>query len=109
MAAVSDEPAIQDEDERKRDLRESVRRLGGYPAVLYAADKVSKVCELRWVIASSGARDQTATKLARHRASLEMLEETLPESGLIEVLRFEVEALEQLPPQAGLMPRLGEP
>jgi hypothetical protein len=38
-----------------------------------------------------------------------MLEETLSESRLIEVLRFEVETLEQLPPQAGLIPRLREP
>jgi (p)ppGpp synthase/HD superfamily hydrolase len=109
VAAVTDDPAIEDEEERKRDLRERVRRLGGYPAVLYAADKVSKVRELRWLIASGEAQDQTATKLARHRASLEMLEENLSESRLIEVLRFEVEALEQLPPQAGLIPRLREP
>ena len=110
VGAVSDDPAIEDEDERKRDLRERVRGLGGYPAVLYAAaDKVSKVRELRWVVASGAAQDQTAAKLARHRASLEMLEETLPESRLIEVLRFEVETLERLPPQAGLLPRPGEP
>jgi hypothetical protein len=38
-------------EERRDDVRERVRREGGYAAVVYAADKISKVRELRIMIA----------------------------------------------------------
>jgi GTP diphosphokinase / guanosine-3',5'-bis(diphosphate) 3'-diphosphatase len=43
VALVSDDPSIPDEEERKDDVRERVRRAGGYAPIVYAADKVSKV------------------------------------------------------------------
>jgi guanosine-3',5'-bis(diphosphate) 3'-pyrophosphohydrolase len=43
VEAVSDDPSLLDDDERRRDLRERVRHAGGCAAVVYAADKVSKV------------------------------------------------------------------
>jgi (p)ppGpp synthase/HD superfamily hydrolase len=99
VAAVSDDPAIADEDARKAELRERVRARGGYAAAVYAADKVSKVRELRTALAAGASRDEVEHKLQRHRESLTMLEQTVPGSRLVVVLRFELEALTQLPPQ----------
>jgi (p)ppGpp synthase/HD superfamily hydrolase len=99
VAAVSDDPSIDDEEDRKDELRERVRREGGYPAALYAADKVSKVRELRTLLARGGSRQEVQPAVARHRKSLDMLEGALPGSRLTAMLRFELEALEDLPPQ----------
>jgi len=99
VAMVSDDPAIEDEEEQKDEIRERVRNAGGYAAVVYGADKVSKVRELRMLIAT-GLDGRSATiKLERYRKSLEMLEQTIPGSRVVELLRFELEALENLPPQ----------
>ncbi|MBV9809664.1 MAG: bifunctional (p)ppGpp synthetase/guanosine-3',5'-bis(diphosphate) 3'-pyrophosphohydrolase [Solirubrobacterales bacterium] len=98
VALVSDDPSIPDEEERKDEVRERVRRAGGYAPVVYAADKVSKVRELRLLIAQGLDQATAAVKLRRYRRSLEMLEETIPSSRLVELLRFEIEALEALPP-----------
>ena len=40
-------------------------------------------------------------RLQRYRKSLAMLEETIPGSRVVELLRFELEALEELPPATG--------
>jgi hypothetical protein len=99
VALVSDDPAIPDEERRKDDVRERVRRAGGYAAVVYAADKVSKVRELRMLLAQGLGHDEAAVKLRRYRRSLEMLEQAIPRSRVVELLRFELEALEKLPPE----------
>ncbi len=98
VTLVSDDPSIPDEEQRKREVRERVRARGGDALTLYAADKISKVRELRMQLARGLAREQAAVKLRRHRESLEMLEAALGNSRLIAVLRFELEALERLPP-----------
>jgi (p)ppGpp synthase/HD superfamily hydrolase len=69
---VSDDPAIADLEQRRDDLRERVRRVGGYAAVVYAADKISKVRELRIMIArglSAEAAGGSSTTGARWRCS----------------------------------------
>lgn len=99
VAAVSDDPAIEDEEAQKDDVRERVRRAGGYAQAVYAADKVSKVRELRMLIAGGLDRQTAETKLGRYHKSLGMLEQALPDSRMTELLRFELEALERLPPQ----------
>jgi (p)ppGpp synthase/HD superfamily hydrolase len=99
VALVSDDPPIADEELRKDDVRERVRRAGGYALPVYAADKVSKVRELRMLIAAGLDRDAAAIKLRRYRKSLDMLEQATLDSQVIELLRFEVEALEALPPE----------
>jgi hypothetical protein len=73
--------------------------LGGYPAALYAADKVSKVRELRMLIAARAQREGVEPVLIRNRRSLAMLDATIPGSRLVELLRFEIEALQELPPR----------
>lgn len=105
VAAVSDDPSIEDEEERKDRLREQVRGIGGEAAAVYAADKVSKVRELRMLLARGIRRERAAALIARNRRSLEMLDETIPGSRLVEVLRFELEALMDLPPGRASPPR----
>jgi guanosine-3',5'-bis(diphosphate) 3'-pyrophosphohydrolase len=100
VAAVSDDPTIEDEEERKSQVRERIRHLDGEAAAIYAADKVSKVRELRVLVVAGASRDEVEVKLRRHRKSLEMLAAIMPGSRLVALLRFELEALEQLPPQA---------
>ncbi len=98
---VSDDPAITDEEQRKDEVRERVRGAGGEGLAVYAADKVSKVRELRVRIADGLAPEDAQIKVRRYRKSLEMLEQVVPDSSLVELLRFELEALEQLPPEPG--------
>jgi (p)ppGpp synthase/HD superfamily hydrolase len=101
VVLVSDDPTIGEEELRKDDVRERVRRAGGHALAVYAADKVSKVRELRILIAAGLDEDAATTKLRRYRRSLEMLEQAAPSSRLVELLRFEIEALETLPPERG--------
>ena len=98
VAAVSDDPSIADEEERKRELTERVGRIGGYAAAVYAADKISKVRELRVRLATGSPPEAIEPLIARHHRSLAMLERTLPDGRLTDVLRFELETLEKLPP-----------
>ncbi len=99
VATLSDDPSIGDKERRRKDLRERVRTAGGYAPLIFAADKVSKVRELRALLATGPPTAETKSKLRHYRASLEMLEEVVPESRLVELLRFELEALEQIPPR----------
>jgi (p)ppGpp synthase/HD superfamily hydrolase len=100
VETVSDDPNLSDEEERKADLRERVRRAGGYAAVVYTADKVSKVREIRLALAGGTPRADIEDKLRRHHESLAMLEATIPGGRLVELLRFELDALEEIPPAA---------
>jgi HD domain-containing protein len=99
VATLSDDPSIGDEERRHEDLRERVRKAGGYASAIFAADKVFKVRELRALLASGPPTTETEAKLRHYRASLEMLEEVMPGSRLVELLRFELETLEQIPPR----------
>ena len=101
VALVSDDPEIADEEQRKDEVRQRVRAAGGDALVIYAADKVSKVRELRMLVAHGLDLQQTVAKLRRYRKSLEMLEQELPQTRIVELLRFELEALERLPPEPG--------
>jgi (p)ppGpp synthase/HD superfamily hydrolase len=67
VALVSDAPLIADEGQRKDEVRERVRRADGYALVVYAADKVSKVRELRILIATGRDPATAIVKLRRYR------------------------------------------
>jgi (p)ppGpp synthase/HD superfamily hydrolase len=99
VGLVSDDVSIDGEEARKDDVRERVREAGGDALAVYAADKICKVRELRMLIANGLEADQAQIKERRYRKSLGMLEHELPGNGLVELLRFELEALEQLPPE----------
>ncbi len=99
VAAVSDDPAIANVDARKEELRERVRKTGGHALAVYAADKISRVRELRYMLTEDLTHDEAEVKLRRHRESLAMLEQELPGDRLVEILRFEIESLDALPPR----------
>jgi (p)ppGpp synthase/HD superfamily hydrolase len=100
VALVSDDPVIEDEESKKDDVRRRVGRGGHYGQAVYAADKVSKIRELRMLMAAGLGRDEAEIKLRRYRKSLSMLERELSDERLLDLLRFELEALESLPPGA---------
>jgi hypothetical protein len=79
-------------------VRERVRRAGGDALVIYAADKVSKVRELRALIAGDLDPVEAESKRRHYTKCLAMLEEA-QDDRLVELLRFELEALEALPPE----------
>jgi (p)ppGpp synthase/HD superfamily hydrolase len=100
VALVSEDPSIGDEAERKDELRRRVGEAGGSAAAIYAADKVSKVRELRVALATGADPEEVAGKAEQHRRSLHMLEAAPPDDRLVQALRFELEELDQLPPAA---------
>jgi hypothetical protein len=99
VVTVSDDPAIEDEERAKEDAQERVRQAGEDALIVFAADKISKVREIRMLIASGRPSDAAAAKLRRYRRALEMLDAEGANRRVVELLRFEVEALEQLPPE----------
>jgi (p)ppGpp synthase/HD superfamily hydrolase len=98
VATVSDDPRIEDERERKDDVRDRVRRAGGYALPVFAADKISKVRELRALLAQGLPREEAAPRLDLYAKALAMLDQMSPGSRLTELLRFELETIERLPP-----------
>lgn len=99
VSLVSDDPSIPGEENRKSEVRERVRRAGGAALAVYASDKVHKVRELRMLIARGLDRRGAEVRLARYAASLAMLEQEMDDNYMVRLLRFELEALRQLPPQ----------
>lgn len=103
VGAVTDDETIEDKDERKEASRRRVQAAGRDAAMIFAADKVSKVRELRTRIANARHAgeplpDDADRKLKQYDAGLEMLERVLPGQPLVRQLRFELEALRTLPP-----------
>ena len=101
VATVTEDPAIADYLARKAALREQVEGAGPDALAVYAADKLAKSRELR----AQAARDQAALdepglerRLHHYQESLALLERAAPDSPLAVQLRFELWALEQLPP-----------
>jgi (p)ppGpp synthase/HD superfamily hydrolase len=102
VAIVSDDPAIQGDEERKDEVRERVRNAHNEAVAVYAADKISKVRELRLFMSRNPDDPQIEIRLRRYRKSLEMLESQIPHSRLTELLCFELDAIEALPTQVSL-------
>jgi len=96
VTAVTENPAIGDVAERKAALRFQVAQAGEDAAAVFAADKISKTRELR-LRAGRGELDRAGrAKLAHYEASLEMLSELIPGHKLVDQLRSELEAVEEL-------------
>jgi (p)ppGpp synthase/HD superfamily hydrolase len=92
VLAVTDDRAIAGVQARKAALLAQVARSGDEALMVFAADKVSKVRELR-IRALSGRHRSTksyARSLAYYRDCLRMLEERIPDSGLVALLRAEL-------------------
>jgi (p)ppGpp synthase/HD superfamily hydrolase len=102
VEAVSENPAVADPVERKARLRRQVAAAGADAAAVFAADKLSKVREIRIRAACDAGftRDETVRrKLDHYLASREMLEQRLGGHPVVQALAFELEALQALPPQ----------
>jgi (p)ppGpp synthase/HD superfamily hydrolase len=93
VAAVSDDPSIEDSAERKAALRRQVASSGEEARAIFAADKVSKTRELRERISRGDADESDSLKLDHYRASLEMLDGLMPDRDLLDRLRAELDDL----------------
>jgi len=97
VLAVSDDDHIAGYAKRKAALRRHVSRAGDEALNLFAADKLSKVRELRREAAVDSedsamprtVRELPARRLKHYHRSLALLEERLPESRLVRELRDE--------------------
>jgi hypothetical protein len=97
VGAVSDDEEIADYRQRKRALREHVGEVGGDAALLFAADKISKVRELRDRVRRAptmrgGGRlaERDRLRLEHYRESLAMLRRVAPQHALTTVLADEL-------------------
>lgn len=108
VLAVSDDDRIIDYEARKAALRRQVAGAGGDALTLFAADKLSKLRELRReTVAPSEAngtpvpvRKPRARRLRHYRRSLALLEERIPDSPLVTELRNELQVLLDSPAPA---------
>ena len=98
VATVTDDPTIDDEDEQRDDVRERVRLASASAKAIYGADKVSKVRELRLLLATGVDPEIAESKRHHYEKCLAMLEEDAPDGRIPELLRFELEALREFPP-----------
>ena len=100
VLAVSDDDSISRYGARKAALRRQVAAAGEEALILFAADKLSKLRELRRETAldrdpgstRGRVRELRARRLRHYQRSLALLEERLPESPLARDLRTELEA-----------------
>jgi (p)ppGpp synthase/HD superfamily hydrolase len=99
VLAVSDDDRISSYARRKAALRRQVAGAGDEALSLFAADKLSKVRELRGEMttrrrrqAGGAPREPRARRMKHYQRSLALLEERLPESPLVHDLRDELNA-----------------
>jgi (p)ppGpp synthase/HD superfamily hydrolase len=107
VQAVSDDASIESYRRRKRLLREQVRRAGSDAAVLFAADKISKVRELPDLVRRDRARTPTTPlgdrarnqlahdhqmRLEHYHESLSMLQHVVAQHPLTQRLADELRA-----------------
>jgi HD domain len=107
VAAVSEDPAIDDYDARKAGLRAQVAAADGDVHAVYAADKLVKTRELRAQAARAGAaldEPDLVERREHYEQSLQMLEAVAPGLDLVKQLAFELWALRLLPPAAAAAP-----
>ena len=88
MLAVTEDPRIESYAKRKAALRGQVASAGEEALMLFAADKTSKVRELRRTAVVPPKR-----RLAHYQRSLRLLQELLPESSLTKQLHRELKRL----------------
>jgi hypothetical protein len=91
VCAVSHDPVIPGYARRKTALRNQVANAGEDALTVFAADKLSKVRELR--LDESSHTKVRSRKLRHYRLSLAMLQERLPDSSLVSALATELSAL----------------
>jgi (p)ppGpp synthase/HD superfamily hydrolase len=100
VQAVSEDASVTNYRRRKHLLREQVHRAGGHAALIFAADKISKVRELPDRVAHERTRYGTAVsarlqhdlhlRLEHYHASLRMLRAVAPAHPLVTRLAEEL-------------------
>ena len=97
VEAVSEDEAVRGYRQRKAALRQQVCAAGSEALTIFAADKISKVRELRAAIATAGHRqvDRQPSlvpprRLAHLRRCLGILEQALGDTPLVATLRMEL-------------------
>jgi (p)ppGpp synthase/HD superfamily hydrolase len=98
VVAVSEDPSIEDDAERKAALRLQVADAGEEALAVFAADKVSKARELRVRLSRGDEQEGDQRRLDHYEASLELLSGTAVEPELTEQLRDELDAVHALRP-----------
>jgi (p)ppGpp synthase/HD superfamily hydrolase len=101
VAAVSEDPAIEDHAERKAALRERVGAAGPDAHAVFAADKIVKARELRAQAARSDSlleEPDLLRRLEHYEESLDTLRVVAGDRPLVNQLAFELWALRRLPP-----------
>ena len=94
VLAVSEDDRIADFAERKAALRTQVAAAGPDALLLFAADKISKVRELRLAAKLGAGTDGAALrKLAHYERSLDLLRELEPDAPLVKRLASELDQL----------------
>ena len=91
VSAVSHDPGIPGYARRKAAVRNKVADAGEDALKVFAADKLSKVRELR--LGDGAGIKVRSRKLRHYRLSLAMLQERLPDSSLVAALATELDAL----------------
>lgn len=102
VRCLTEDVAIDDRRHRKSALRRQVAGCRREAALIYAADKLSKARELRIRLLAEPAftaASEGRAKLDHYWQSLTMLEDTLDGHPLVSQLRFELEAIRDLPPR----------
>lgn len=100
VQALSDDPRIQDYEERKAALCAQVREAGPDVALIYAADKLANARDLRAALADAGIPAEArlkvpfAVRVKIWRDDLRTCRELLGSGGLVEALERELDALE---------------
>ena len=102
VAALTEDPAIEDWEERKQALRESAARAGSDCAAIYVADKLANLHDWRQVYSEVGESSVEFFKaptldarIRAWRADLEMGERVAPDLSLNAHLRRELEQFER--------------
>jgi (p)ppGpp synthase/HD superfamily hydrolase len=102
VRSLTEDEGIEPAERQKAALRSQVASAGPQVAAVFAADKVSKLREMRIRVTCDpvwAGEPDARRKLTHYAASLEMLEQALGDHPLIAQLRFELEAIHWLPPR----------
>jgi (p)ppGpp synthase/HD superfamily hydrolase len=93
---LTDDPEIDDPQERRAALREQVAGAGPEAAAVFAADKISKAREMRVKAGRGELGEKDLAKVEHYAASLELLTDLMPGHTLVNMLSDELVALRTL-------------
>jgi (p)ppGpp synthase/HD superfamily hydrolase len=90
VEAVSEDAAIESYRERKEELRRRAMERGREAALLFAADKVSKVRHYHAQLMHPGSERPRTRRLREYTECLRRLERVIPDEALVGLLRHEL-------------------